>query len=492
MFFDDNRLQFFKPLTSKYREQVAQCLKLLYLRQYSASADYGQSLKREQVVELFEEALARSQAPVFEDQPDVQEQRFRSHREQAAWVLKALIEAGWIEKQVDNATFQSSYPFSRMGRLFTQALCDADNTQLRTRHRNTRNTLNALEAFASRGEIYDLLDAFDYSERIITDFSDIIAELEDLKRALVKEVEAKQLVHEASDHFFDYMENRFQPDIAVRLSADSVEKHRDEINRVIAGIRRKNKAFKQQAEAKLRQSAPQLCQSEQSYLWYVLDTIDLRMRNAAEKMLPALRSALHGFTKRADIVIRQLSFLSAQESDALVEVCRELADLNENDYNTRLTHAADGMSGLRLRLLDPRYVKLHERRKKTAVDTRIEDAREIDLDARKELMIQQLLDQAFVFNREHLQNYMVAAMKHGSAVHTRDLPIDNARDLLALAHVIELGSINNLDSNLTFEITHQGQRENFSDYYKQSDEFSIELIVTENSAQENIDQQRAR
>lgn len=476
MFFNDDRLQFFKPLTSKYREQVVQCLQLLYLRQYSASADYGLSLKREQVVELFEEALARSQAPVLDDQSDTQEQRFRNHREQAGWVLKALLEAGWIEKQVDNATFQSSYPFSRMGRLFTQALCDADNTQLRTRHRNTRNTLNALEAFASRGEIYDLLDAFDYSERIITDFSDIIAELEDLKRELVKEVEAQQLVHEASDHFFDYMENRFQPDIAVRLSADSVEKHRDDIHRVVSTIRRKNKDFKQRAEAALRQSAPQLCQSEQSYLWYVLDTIETRMRNAADIMLPALRRALHGFTKRADIVIRQLSFLSAQESDTLVEVCRELADLSDDDYNARLHCASDAMASMRLRFVDPRHIKLHERRRKSIVDTRIEDIRDIDLGARKELMIQQLLDQAFVFNRENLQRYMVAAMKNGGTVNTRDLPVENAKDLLALAHVIELGSINNLDSNLKFEIQHLGQRKAFSDYYQQSDEFSIQLV----------------
>ncbi|WP_370980255.1 Wadjet anti-phage system protein JetA family protein [Agaribacterium sp. ZY112] len=478
MFFSDERHNFFKPLTSKYREQIVQCLTLLYQRLYSANADYGQSLKRAQVIELFEEALARSQAPVFDENSDDSDQRFRNHREQASWILKGLLEAGWIEKQVDNATFKSSYPFSRMGRLFTQSLCDADSSQVRTRHRNTRNTLNALEAFLSRGEIYDLLDAFDYSERIITDFSDIIAELEDLKRTLVREVEAQQLVHEASDQFFAYMEQRFQPDIAVRLSADSVEKHRDDIGRVITSIRRKSKEFKQEAEAALRQSAPQLCNEQQSYLWFVLDTIEMRMRNAADIMLPALRRALHGFTKRADIVIRQLSFLSAQESDSLVEVCRELSDLDEAQYQQRLNQAAKSMSTMRLRLLDPRHVRLTERKKKGPVDTRMDEHRDVDLGARQNLMVQQLLDQAFVFNRENLQNYMCAALSEGKTIHTRDLPVDNAHDLLALAHVIELGSVNNLDSDLKFEIHYQGQCDNFSPYYQRSDEFTIALIDT--------------
>ncbi|WP_096085667.1 Wadjet anti-phage system protein JetA family protein [Agaribacterium haliotis] len=479
MFFSSERQNFFKPLTSKYREQIVQCLSLLYQRLYSASADYGQSLKREQLVELFEEALARSQAPVFEDSDESSEQRFRNHREQASWVLKALLDAGWIERQVDNATFQSRYPFSRMGRLFTQALNDADSKQIRTRHRNTRNTLNALEAFASRGEIYDLLDALDYSERIVTDFSDIISELEDLKRELVREVEAQQLVHEASDQFFDYMEKRFQPDIAVRLSADSVEKHRDDINKVITSIRRKKKEFKQQAEQALRQSAPQLCHDQQSYLWWVLDTIELRMRNAADIMLPALRRALHGFTKRADIVIRQLSFLSSQADEALVDICRELADLDQDSYSKRLDRAAEKMATTRLRLLDPRSIKVNERRKKAVVDTRVEDEREVDLGARQQLMVQQLLDQAFVFNRENLQNYMLQAMRNGQSVNTRDLPVENARDLLAIAHVIELGAVNNLDSGLKFEIQHEGLRDNFSKYYQQSDVFSISLVDTD-------------
>ena len=52
MFFVDERLQYFKPLTSKYREQVIECLRLLYLRLYSADADYGHSLNREQLLEI--------------------------------------------------------------------------------------------------------------------------------------------------------------------------------------------------------------------------------------------------------------------------------------------------------------------------------------------------------------------------------------------------------------------------------------------------------
>ncbi|WP_053979714.1 Wadjet anti-phage system protein JetA family protein [Marinagarivorans algicola] len=481
MFFTDDRLHFFKPLTSKYREQIAQCLGLLYQRQYSANADYGQSLRREQVVELFEEALARTKDAVFDDATEgSDEPRFKNHREHANAVLKAVIEAGWVERQVDTATFQSTYPFSRMGRIFAQALLDADHSHIRTRHRNTRNTLNALEAFAGRGDAYDLLDAFEYSERIITDFTDIITELEERKRELVKEVESQQLISKATDQFFDYMEKRFQPDISVRLSADSVEKYRDDISRVIYGLRRKSTEFKRTAEMRLRASIPSLCDESQSYLWYVLDTIELRMKNAADIMLPALRRALHGFTKRADIVIRQLSYLNSHQNDNFLDICQTLAALPPAQYQERLNNASNAMAVMKLGLIDPKQVRLIERKRKSPVDTSINEERDIDLGARTELMVQQLLDRAFVFNRQQLQTYICDAFKDKRKVSTRELPITNALDLLALAHVIEVGSVNNLDSDLRFHVEWQGKKDNFNEYYSSSDEFTIELVEATN------------
>ena len=481
MFFSEERLHFFKPLTSKYREQVVQCLHLLYQRQYSSNADYGHALSRDQVIELLEEALARSKNSIL-DAPHEEEQRFRNLREQANWVLKQLLECGWLEKQVDQATFQSTFPFTRMGRIFCQALIESGHSQVRTRHRNTRNTLNALEAFASRGEVYDLLDAFEYSERIITDFTDVIAELDERKRELVREVEAQQLVQQATDHFFDFMEKRFQPDIQVRLSADSVEKHREDINKAIQKIRNKRKEFKATAERELRRAAPDLCSSKQSFLMFILDQIEQRMRNASDIMLPALRRALHGFTKRADIIIRQLSYLTTQQSNDLVETCRELADLNEEELQDRLAKAAQTMATINIGLIDPQQIKLQQRRQKPIVDTAVADFQEIDTSAQRDLMIQQLLDQAFMINNTHVRDYVVSALRDGKRISTQDLPIHDAKQLLAMAHVIEVGAANSLSSNLRFRVEPTGNRITNNDYYNAFDEFTIELIEDANTA----------
>ena len=406
MFFTDDRSQFFRPLTGKYREQVAECLRLLHEKLYSAKADYGESLKRDQVLDVFIEALER--APLLEGDDEVG--RFQSNREQATWILNTLVEHGWLKRDKDEASFQSTYPFSRTGRLFTQTLAEIDGRSVRTRHRNTRNTLNALAAFVERGEVYDLLDAHEHSERIISDFTDIIAELEERKRELVREVESQQLVQLASDQFFEFMEKRFQPDVAIRMSADSVEKHRDLIQNTIEQIKNKPRNWKTNAEKDLRRLAPDLIiGAEVSVLMQILDSIETRMRNAAEIMLPALRRTLQGFVRRADIIMRQLSYLHNQKHNDIVGLGRELSELDEAAFAQRLEKAG----------------------------TQLDDP---DPDTLRDLAIQQLMDKAFNINGGALRDYLRDALGASRRIDNRDLPINNARDLLALSHIIELGS----------------------------------------------------
>ncbi|BFM05159.1 Wadjet anti-phage system protein JetA family protein [Halioxenophilus aromaticivorans] len=436
MFFSDDRSQLFRPLTGKYREQVVECLRLLHERLYSSQADYGESLKRDQVLDVFVEALER--APVLEGNDDVG--RFSGNREQAGWILNSLVEHGWLKRDKDEASFQSTYPFSRTGRLFTQTLVEVDGRSVRTRHRNTRNTLNSLVAFLDRGEVYDLIDAHEHSERIISDFSDIIAELEERKRELVKEVEAQQLVQQASDQFFDFMEKRFQPDVAVRMSADSVEKHRDRIQSTIDKIRKRPKAWKRNAELELRRVAPELIVSQDSsVLFQLLESIETRMRNAAEIMLPALRRALQGFTRRAKIIIQQLSYLHNQQHSDLVGLCRKLSDLDETDFQRSMETAGNAMAGVSFGLIDPAQVLLRERAPKRTVQSQIHELDAPDDQIRRELAVQQLLEKAFNINGGAMRDYLRNALDAGNHIDSRNLPINSATDLLALSHIIELG-----------------------------------------------------
>ncbi|HWV15677.1 MAG TPA: Wadjet anti-phage system protein JetA family protein [Cellvibrio sp.] len=498
MFFSDSRQHFFNPLTGKYRELVAECLSLLYQRLYTDLRDYGNALSREQLVDIFKEAIARSpilDADKDEEQVDLLEQegRFKSQRDLASFVINRLVENGWLEKQVDETNLQSSYGFTRMGRLFTQPFADNQANHFRTRNRNTRNTRNSLQAFYEQGEIHDLLDAYEYSERIISDFTDVIAELEERKRQLVREVESRQLIQQASDEFFDFMETVFKPDLEIRLSADSVEKYRDQIADIIGKIRRKRKYGQGDAETaakdwravmeiRLRKALPQRVIAGVSLLDTLLQAIEVRLKNACEIMLPALRRALNTFTQRADIIIRQLSYINSRGQDDFMDIYRSLAQLSPEEQNQILQQQGSELAAMQLGFVDPAQIQLRAPRQQQVIRSTLDGDKPLDIEAQKEIYVQQVLDKAFILQGSAVRDYVQQALAHDGRVNSRELGAENMQELLNLAHAVEVGSVDNLSSRFRFSITqeadwlHTTPKIQDDHYFKQRDEFVITLV----------------
>jgi hypothetical protein len=506
MFFSDSRQHFFNPLTGKYRELVAQCLSLLYRRLYTDLRDYGNAMSREQLVDIFKEAIAR--APILDadreeedlgEQGDMLEQegRFKSQRDLASFVINRLVENGWLEKQVDETTLQSTYGFSRMGRLFTQPFADNQANHFRTRNRNTRNTRNSLQAFYEQGEIHDLLDAYEYSERIISDFTDVIAELEERKRQLVREVESRQLIQQASDEFFDFMETVFKPDLEVRLSADSVEKYRDQISDIITKIRRKRKYgqgdeetaakdWRAVMEIRLRKALPQRVVQGVSLLDTLLQTIESRLKNACDIMLPALRRALNTFTQRADIIIRQLSYINSRSQDDLMDIYRSLGQLSTEQQDELFVQQGETLAGMLLGFVDPAQIQLRAARQQQVVRSTLEGDKALDVEAQKEIFIQQALDKAFILQGSEIRLYVQKALSENGSVNSRQLGASNMQELLNLAHAVEVGAADNLSSRFRFAVTqeqdwlHAEPQVQDDQFFKQRDQFVISLLDSGN------------
>lgn len=479
VFFADQRLHFFRPLTGKYREQVIACLRALYARLYSSLADYSRIVQRDLVIEVFQETITRT--PVLDGSDDDTVLPPRGDREQANWMLNLLIEYGWLEKNVDEVTLTSTYAFSRIGRLFTQPMHELEGGRFRTRHRNTRNTCNALRSFLDKQEVHDLLDAYEYSERIVSDFSDVIAELEERKRELVRDVEAQQLVQRASAEFFEFMEKRFVPDLAVRFSEDSVVKYRDELDGLLRRARAQRNATKKAVELELRRLAPELLvDARRSVYMQILDQIESRLHSAADIMLPALRNSLHGFTRRADILLRQLSFSEASQH-ALLDAFAILAKQTPQEQDAALEIASQRLATLQVGFVDPDHLRLYNTDRKRIVDTRVEAQAADDPQARRRLFVEQALERAFAVNNRQLYDYLVGALASGHEVRTTTLPIQDARELLYAAHAIEVGAAGWNGLQYRFEIHDTGRRVG-NEYYEAMDEFVIRVVDDTSSA----------
>jgi predicted CopG family antitoxin len=473
MLFADERAHFFRPLTSKYREQVVACLRSLYARLYSSLAEYSRVVTREVVIECFQEAITRTPV-LLDDGDDDTAPPARSEREQANWMLNLLLQHGWLETHADEITLTSTYGFSRVGRLFTQPIVEIESARFRTRHRNTRNACSALRSFLEKREAYDLLDAYEYSERIVSDFSDVIAELEERKRQLVRDVEAQQLVQRASDEFFDFMEKRFIPDLAVRLSEDSVVKYREELTSLLRRARMLRREHKREIEIELRRLAPELIpDGGRSLFMTILDQIDSRIHSAADVMLPALRQSLHGFTRRADILLRQLSFTEASQH-TLLDAFAELTTLSEAEQNERLARAGEVMGTLKVGFIDPDQLRLYNTTRKRRVQTLAEAEPVDDVETRRRLFVEQALERAFAIHNREIHDYVVAALAGGHEIRTTALPTRDARELLYAAHAIEIGAASERAA-FRFEVRPTGHRA-LNEYFDGMDEFVIRIV----------------
>ena len=104
------------------------------------------------------------------------------------------------------------------------------------------------------------------------------------------------------------------------------------------------------------------------------------------------------------------------------------------------------------------------------------------MDARKDIYIQQILDQAFFINNNSLREYMKKHLAAGKIVSTKDLPIDNAKDFLAVSNAIGLASTSSLSSDFDIVMSYQNTEVSGADdqsadqYFSQKDHFTVEII----------------
>jgi hypothetical protein len=302
---------------------------------------------------------------------------------------------------------------------------------------------------------------------------------------LVREIDGQMLAQKASEQFFDFMEKRFQPDLSVRLSADNVEKYRSQISDIIQQIRLAPNAFKARAEKRLRELLPEQVQGNASLLWSVLDDIEHRLKSACEHILPLVRKALQNFTKRADIIIRQMSYLASQKNNDVVAVCKQLSGLSVDEQNEQLSRVSMLMAVPKLGFIDPSQVRLHAPRRQTVIDNIVDEGLEsVDQDSRRELYVQQALDQAFFVNNNQVRNFMVEQFKQRDEIRSSELPISDANDLLSVAHVVSVGAVDNLSSDYHFELKWVEQVA--GEYFTQKDVFSIRLMRNDSSSDASI------
>lgn len=472
-FFVEEREHLFSPLAGKYRELLLACLKSLYLRMFGAQADRAPYLLRDDIKDIIALVVQTVPlpAPSADDDDDETRHVFRGdEKARCAWVIRELTNSGWLETSIDKGTMQSVYRFSRIGRALTEALVRLDRRGLKSRQRNVRNTRYLLEGYARDMNPYDLLDAVDHAQLIVQDLADDIDDLYERRRELMRvAVEQASL---AVDQFLDFIRNHFQPELSVKLAADSVERHSIFIDRAIREILNWSPERMAKAQASLDATLPEDERSSGRFtVPHLVRELQGHLDVACSGKLPELRSALSSFINRTGIVMRQATATAYAEMGGLSRSLKRMAALPLAEQDRLLGALAPMLTPLEPQLVDPGEVRLRKRASPRSID----EVSAEPIPTREERLEAALLaarETAFQVNIGDIHARLVQEMGDDDVLYTSQLAVTDAPSLLTALHAIEVAQVGLDDVPVRLRIEPVvGERT--SDTYTESDVFKI-------------------
>jgi hypothetical protein len=476
MFFESERQNFFRPLAGKRRELVVACLKSLYERLHGPGADYSQNVTRESLRDLLTPVVQDLVNTIAMDTDALDDElssvEANDDQQVASAVIRSLLKDGWLETFGDRVGLVTAYRFTRAGKLFSEALWVIDRPRARARQRNMRSCRNSLDAVVKNVDAYDLIDAYDHAERVISDLADGVDYFQELVRRLM--VEASQTPW---DEFMEFLD-RFEKEFKKQLTADNVERHRQAIRETLVRLRALEDAKFQALENQLNDVA-RWAEKEKpggSTFDWILDRIEELVEAACSTKQPELIKAMNGYMRRAASIVQQAMLLqSSRGRHAYSKAITVSASLEGDSQTEFLEHLGQHLAAAEIRLLDPVTFKLRlasQRRKALSVTA----LPKVTRDARLKAAIDRAEAAAFSFSNEDIRAALLREIRlRDRPVRLSSLPVSTAGDILQMMQAVE--AVRASHSN-TLKAT-KLPTNLCNDYYAGSD-YQIEMIADAN------------
>lgn len=438
MFFEAERQNFFKPLNGKQRELVADCLRTLFERLHGPGADYSQNLTRDTLREAWLPVIQGHANDVMLDAVEADDElavaASGDHQQMANALIRTLVRNGWLETFGDRAGLVTAYKFSRAGKLFAEALWSLDRLRARSRQRNVRSCRNALDATRRNVDAYDLVDAYDYAEKVISDLSEGVEYFQELVRHLMSEASKTPW-----DEFMEFLD-KFEKDFKKQLTADNVERHRQAIRDAVAKLRSiEDEKFKA-LEAQLLDIASWATaerSGDSTYLW-LLDRIEEMVEVACTTKHPELIRAMNTYMRRAANIVQQALMLrSGQVRQSFSKAIALVAERSGKEQSDLLEQLGKTIAGAEVRLLDPAVFKLRtvaQRRKALTLTVQPKVTR----DSRLAAAIHRAEAGAFALSNEDVLSELRTELRlRGRPLRLSSLPMQSATDVLRTMQAVE-------------------------------------------------------
>lgn len=377
-------------------------------------------------------------------------------------IISRLIEKGWIESKYDTLEMDNIYSFTRIGRKMAQVFHQINSKHLTTRHRNVRSTLKSLQEYQKNLDPYDLIDAQESSDYIISDLMDQINEVHESRKHMVKQ--AMKNVEEASQGFFDFIEKDFRSSIAISLTEDSATRYNNKMHTIIdaimsddSSIARRNKLIKEKYPLYIDDISP---------VEDILMQISKRIQMASDIKIPELISAIDSYLKNSEMVLKQAGAIVAKKSSLANALALKIKSVDTPVKNLFLEKLAGGLNIMNAKMLDPQKVIIRQRKKRRKFNSLIATSEEISPEQKRERELLSAIRKHMGYTNTEVEEYLIRHLDSSPSLINAFMPIQNYKDLLKCLHSSSVAL------KLNYKVLKTGKR--VSNEYFETDEYLIE------------------
>lgn len=437
LFFEAERQKFFRPVNSSRRELVVACLRALFTRLHGPTADYSHHLTREVLRDLLLPVVRDYQDTVAVDAdadefnaPDLSDPLALTNL-----VIRVLLADGWLEQFADRHGLITAFRFSRPGKLFAEAFWSLDRPS-RSRQRNMRGCRNALEAALSdKGDAHDLVDAYEYAEKVIEDLTDGIDYFQELVRHLMQTAS----VHTQWNEFVEFLE-RFERDYSKQLTADNATLNRQAIRQKLAKLATVSESKFKRMDDQLRDIAHWGVKGHTGasfYDWWLSRIADI-VDTACESKQPGFLKAMETYMKRVNgLALQSMMLRAGQTRHSYMAAIQRLSESSKVAQDTLLSSIGAQLACVEVRLLDPSSFKLRtatQRKKSVVVSRRPRATREDRLKAEMDRAASEVFS---IPNEEIAESLRSDLRIFGHSMRVSSLPSNTAREVLRAMQAVE-------------------------------------------------------
>lgn len=345
-------------------------------------------------------------------------------------IMNRFINEGWIESKYDNLAMDHIFNFTRTGRKFAQVLHQMNSKYLATRHRNVRTTLSFLEAYRDKGDPYDLVDATEASDYIVSDLMDQINEIHEVRKMLVRQ--AMENLEVAGENFFDFLENDFRSSVTVHLTEDSVSHYAVNINTIINEIMSDLNSIDVRNK-KLIERYPHLKEISAPVENYLIQ-ISSRVQNARDHKIPELLEAIESLFKSSEMVLKQAGSLLIKNSSSIKTLAAIIKEAPEEKKAKYLEQFGFILNLLNAKHLDPKKIEIKKQSSRRKIKSVVIDQEPPSPEKLQEIKIRSEIRKAIGYTSKEVEKYIDKVLEDEDSIINAFMPIETYKELNMSLH----------------------------------------------------------